>query len=690
MLQSSIAPNDQKIHHEQPNMLAWALRYAELGFHVFPCHSPLTDDPHGYKCSCESYRHTDRCKEKHPHLYLPQGEHCKNPGKHPRGLEHGLKQASTDPETIRGWWGKYPDAPIGCVPGPGGLAALDLDEYKKHFAGADLLTEEEQRTLTVRTGSGGHHLYYRKHDGATYSNAPGTLPAGIDVRADNGYVILPPSLHYSGNRYQWEDGRNPGDLAPQLLPQRIHDILAAASAKTARCSASFSTPARWDGVPSTTEPDLAKWKLSLKVKQLIAHPAPKTQRSEADMSVVQSLVYAGAADDDILAVFEHHPIGTAGKFAEGGRRYLERTISAARAYAEEHPRPASVVDTIATFRAWLHSIDLAEYVPTDKQCAAGYRTRERDLAVADAILEVFEDYDSLSGPLGLRQLRKMTNLGGLATVKRALDCLSPWFVRLMVSDDDGADSAHRYELTCYAAESCCVDGTPPYTANVIGVPSTQHVYGEYRAHDTFCATTTPIAPEDADTYSTKYTLTAVYRRRLQAILPAAGRTALVIVNALVNAGGYMPYSDLVGLGGRKKSTISRAVSRLAELDFVTIDDDHGVNLREDWREWLDKVSDLMPTHGNGKRRIARDALATLESCAAKEQEAKEAGTAAPGWVEHRKRRAEMELIRLAPVFWRLQQQIGASPTGHVHTGPNGQLLEEQLPELREWAYRRAA
>lgn len=152
----------------------------------------------------------------------------------------------------------------------------------------------------------------------------------------------------------------------------------------------------------------------------------------------------------------------------------------------------------------------------------------------------------------------------------------------------------------------------------------------------------------------------------------------------------MPYGELVGLGGRKKSTISRAVSRLAELDFVTIDANHGVDLRDDWREWLDTVSDLMPTHGDGRRRITRDALATLESCAAKEQEAKEAGTAAPGWVEHRKRRAERELMRLAPVFWRLQQQIGAAPVGHVHTGPNGQLLEEQLPELREWAYRRTA
>ena len=146
--------------------------------------------------------------------------------------------------------------------------------------------------------------------------------------------------------------------------------------------------------------------------------------------------------------------------------------------------------------------------------------------------------------------------------------------------------------------------------------------------------------------------------------------------------------ELVGLGGRSKYTISRAVGRLVDLNFVTLDDARGVDLRPDWREWLDKVTDLMPTHGNGQRRIVRDAMATLDACVAKESAAKEAGTAAPGWVEHRRERAERELQRFAPVFWRLHnQRVGAAPTGHYHPQPNGALLVEQLPELRELAYR---
>lgn len=692
-----------------PNMLAWALRYADHGFHVIPCHEPVFNDPHGYLCTCEAWRHTGECKRRDEErrakgqqpLYLEPHQHCANPGKHPRGLEHGLKQASNDPAIIRHWWRKYPNANIAHVPGMAGMVMLDGDTYKAEYAGDEMaLTPDELHTLTVRSGKGGTHLYYRKHEGATYTNAAGTLPPGVDVRGDSGYALLPPSIN-SGGRYSWEDGHNPGDLAPQLLPQRIHDILITASAKTARTSARFSSPARWDGTPSTEAPDLATWKLSLRVRHLIAHPAAKGERSEADAKVVQALVYAGATDDQILSVFEHNPCGTGGKFAESGRPYLQRTISAARAYAEEHPRRPDVSATIAAARARLHSIDLAEYVPADKQAARGYQTRERDLAVADAILDVYDEYGSLDGPLGHKQLRRMCNFGGKGCVMRAMDCLESWFIRpLPLEDGDPANnSAHRYELVFFGLGEVVAQMDPLLHTNTVeGGPSAQQVYSQLRKHDAFCATTTPITSEmiaereaAGNPYSTRYTLTAVYRRRLQAVLPAAGRTGLVIINALVNAGGHIPYRELVGLGGRKKHTISRAVTRLAELQFITLDEHRGVDLRDDWREWLDKIEDLMPTAGNGRRRIARDALTTLDTCEAKEKEAAEAGTAVPGWVAHRKRQAQRELVHLAPTFWRLHKtQIGAAPVGHVHTGPNGQLLEEQLPELRRLAYGRAA
>lgn len=641
-----------------PDMLKAALWYARRGFHVFPCHEPLFDDPHGYVCTCEPWRHSDDCKRKRPDLYLNSHQHCDRPGKHPRGVMHGKDDATTDEAQIRTWWGKYPTANIGCVPGRNGYAVLDADAYKEVFAGADMLTLAEQETPTALTGGGGSHLWYRKHEGATYSNAPGTLPAGVDVRADGGYVLLPPSLHKSGSRYAWELGYGPHEIEAQTLPQRIHDILTAATAAGSKRKATFTGAAKWDGEPTTRPPALDTWRLSADVRQLIANGAPKGNRSESDMKVCVALVRAGASDDDILAVFEHHPIGRNGKFAEGGRRYLERTAGRARDFADSHPPPAPIGPLIAALRDWLHGIDLAAFVPDEKQCANGYRTRERDLAVADAILEVFDGYGKTSGPLGLRQLRKMANLGGLATAARALECLTPWFVRPVETDGGAGDAANAYEL---APELVTMAGELVRTWNTKhiggvypGVPSTHKTFTDYRAHDAFNATTTPITPAMVEEraaagcpYSVKYTLTAIYRRRLTAALPGAGRTALVIVDALADAGGGLALADLVGMGGRSRFTIGRAVGRLEDLHLVTVDAG-AVQLRPDWQEWLQNIVELMPTHGNGRRRIVRDALATIQSCADREAQAKESGAAAPDWCARRRERAERELQRLAP------------------------------------------
>ncbi len=54
----------------------------------------------------------------------------------------------------------------------------------------------------VRTGSGGWHLLFAE-PGRELRNSVNRVGRGIDVRADGGYVIAPPSLHTSGARYEW-------------------------------------------------------------------------------------------------------------------------------------------------------------------------------------------------------------------------------------------------------------------------------------------------------------------------------------------------------------------------------------------------------------------------------------------------------------------------------------------------------
>jgi hypothetical protein len=110
----------------------------------------------------------------------------------------GFKEATTDIQKIREWWAKTPSANIGLVPGASGLLVLDLDgpvgvENARRLGLLDI------RTLSVVTGreDGGRHLYFR-HPGGKIGNRP--LREKIDVRADAGYVVLPPSVHPDSGR----------------------------------------------------------------------------------------------------------------------------------------------------------------------------------------------------------------------------------------------------------------------------------------------------------------------------------------------------------------------------------------------------------------------------------------------------------------------------------------------------------
>jgi hypothetical protein len=132
-------------------------------------------------------------------------------GKEPR-TEDGFKSATVDPDRIGEWWRRWPDAGIGFVPGRGGFVVFDLDgpEAEGEAQALGLLAEPTRRVLTAR----GEHRYYR-HPGGTIGNRK--LSDHIDVRADSGYVVLPPSVHPSGAVYAWGDGATEGELPPRAL-----------------------------------------------------------------------------------------------------------------------------------------------------------------------------------------------------------------------------------------------------------------------------------------------------------------------------------------------------------------------------------------------------------------------------------------------------------------------------------------
>lgn len=125
----------------------------------------------------------------------------------PRGKEpltpHGFHDATTDPAQVEEWWSRWPDANIGLDLGRAGLFVLDADPRNggpaDRFGLIELLGPLPD-TAEAATGGGGRHVYFRSVNGIRC----GLLAAGIDIKAAGGYVVLPPSIHPSGQAYEWD------------------------------------------------------------------------------------------------------------------------------------------------------------------------------------------------------------------------------------------------------------------------------------------------------------------------------------------------------------------------------------------------------------------------------------------------------------------------------------------------------
>jgi hypothetical protein len=152
-------------------------------------------------------------------------------GKIPR-TAHGVKDASTDPDQIRRWWGSR-DHNIGARV-PASLMVLDVDPQNggsfdalESAAGVAL-----PPTLTVHSGrgTGGAHRYYL-HPGGKLSSR--RMTPGIDVKTDSGYCVVPPSLHpATGRPYRWEL-RDPVELPPAVVTL-LRPLVASTPARRAR------------------------------------------------------------------------------------------------------------------------------------------------------------------------------------------------------------------------------------------------------------------------------------------------------------------------------------------------------------------------------------------------------------------------------------------------------------------------
>jgi Bifunctional DNA primase/polymerase, N-terminal len=136
-------------------------------------------------------------------------------------IKDNLRLATIDEGIIRAWWRNL-DFNVAIATGPNsGVWVLDIDGEEGESTLRRLETQHGALPATVEsiTGGGGRHLFWRWPAGAEIRNSQvrADLP-GIDVRANGGFVVAPPSIHPSGSAYAWSvDSASEFAEAPEWL-----------------------------------------------------------------------------------------------------------------------------------------------------------------------------------------------------------------------------------------------------------------------------------------------------------------------------------------------------------------------------------------------------------------------------------------------------------------------------------------
>jgi hypothetical protein len=137
----------------------------------------------------------------------PAGSKKSHASKNTNGANWG---ATSDPDQIRRYWQRWPDANLGF---PTGVHAdffvVEADTVKGHGVdGIENLKRLETQngkiptTVEAVSPSGSRHFYFLYPRGVRVKNSENKIAAGIDVRGDGGMVIAPPSLRGNGV-YSW-------------------------------------------------------------------------------------------------------------------------------------------------------------------------------------------------------------------------------------------------------------------------------------------------------------------------------------------------------------------------------------------------------------------------------------------------------------------------------------------------------
>jgi hypothetical protein len=155
------------------------------------------------------------------------------------------QQKRPRPRDLFGWYRHWPNAGIALVLGSvSNVAAVDCDNREADDALTAHLGAVPRAPYSI-SGSGKphrYHLLFQCPDLPTNAKYCPWHPC-LEFRGKGGIIVLPPSLHPSGNRYRWRSGCSPQEIAPPPLPEPILEALREKAARRAMYAPPVDTDA---------------------------------------------------------------------------------------------------------------------------------------------------------------------------------------------------------------------------------------------------------------------------------------------------------------------------------------------------------------------------------------------------------------------------------------------------------------
>lgn len=237
-----------------------------------------------------------------------------------------------DPDVVRRHWPDGANVCVGCK--ANSLLVIDLDRHGE-ADGIETFTAlcESRgfpwpRTLTIRTPSGGSHLYYWAPAGRPLGNTAGRLGPGIDTRgpgADNqgGYLVGPGSM-VGGALYEITH-----DAPVAELPDWLVDLL----------DPPRPPPRRTTGPAPKVDDRYAAAALKGELDRLLSAPrGTRNDQLNASAYSLGQLVGAGVLDTVTAEVALLRAAESLGLVAEDGQRQTVATINSGLTSGMRKPR----------------------------------------------------------------------------------------------------------------------------------------------------------------------------------------------------------------------------------------------------------------------------------------------------------------------------------------------------------------